>query len=253
MVRMSVIGLYNWDNLIFDDWSLPTGIDKEVLIASVLDECASFPLIHPDPDIFKAFLEPWSRRKLPIWTKLLATTNYQYDAIANYDRTEEHTETVTHTGTDARSYSDAGTETGTIGNTGSVSHTGTVQVAGTHTETSSGTSEEYKTGFNSASDQKTGEVDDSGTVGRTGTDTTTNNLTDTNNLTETRNLGNSRTGTDTRTLNLSDGVSRRIRAYGNIGTMTTQQMIEQERQIDIFDVYAIIVNDFIDTFCVQVY
>ena len=253
MVRMSVIGLYNWDNLIFDDWSLPDGIDKEILIASVLDECASFPLIHPDPDIFKAFLAPWSRRKLPIWTKLLATTQYEYDAIANYDRTEEHTETVQHSGTDNRALSSTTTDTGTVANTGTVGHTGTVQTVIDEEDTVEGSTTEYKTGFNSAADQKTGETVVDDTTGRTGTDTVTNNLTDTNNLTETRNLGGTMTGSDNRTVNLVDGIQRRIRAYGNIGVTTTQQMIEQERQIDIFDVYAIIVNDFIDTFCVQIY
>lgn len=46
---------------------------------------------------------------------------------------------------------------------------------------------------------------------------------------------------------------RQGRAYGNIGVTTTQQMLEQERQVSNFDIYSVIVNDFKNRFCILVY
>ena len=43
------------------------------------------------------------------------------------------------------------------------------------------------------------------------------------------------------------------RAYGNIGVTTTQQMIEQERSISLFDIDQIIIDDFKKTFCLLIY
>lgn len=217
MVKMSVIALYNYDNNLFTDLSIPDALDKPSMVDLILTECADFNVLYPDPDFFKARLATWSTRKLPIWTKLYQTTQYTYDPIANYDRTETHTETVTHTGTDANSTSNT------------ASHTGTVQTIDTNTST------ESKASYDSATLATTGQIGNSG------------NSTDTNNLTDTA------SGYSTRTLNLADSVNRSIRAVGNIGVTTTQQMIEQERDIDKFDIYDIILNDFIDAFCVQVY
>lgn len=47
--------------------------------------------------------------------------------------------------------------------------------------------------------------------------------------------------------------TRRGRAYGNIGVTTTQQMIEQERNISLFDIDHVIIDDFKRTFCLLIY
>lgn len=215
--KLSVIALYNWDNDLFQSFQIPSGMDQAAMVDLILTECASFNVLYPDPAFFKQRLYQWNARRLPIWTKLYATTQYQYDPISNYDRTETVNETVTHSGTDG------------VVSSGSAGHTGSVS------DTWSGTDTESKTAYNSSTLQTTGQDQNAGS------NTTTNNLTDTT------------SGSSTRTLNLSDSVMRSIRAYGNIGVTTSQQMIEQERQIDIYDVYGIILTDFIESFCVQVY
>lgn len=47
--------------------------------------------------------------------------------------------------------------------------------------------------------------------------------------------------------------TRSSRAYGNIGVTTTQQMIEQERNISLFDLDHVIIDDFKKTFCLLIY
>ena len=44
-----------------------------------------------------------------------------------------------------------------------------------------------------------------------------------------------------------------LRAYGNIGVTTTQEMIQQERDIVNFTVIDVIIQDFKDRFCIQLY
>lgn len=216
-VKLSVIGLYNYDNTLFDGLTIPDGMDKPALIDLILTECSDFNVVYPDPVFFKARLATWNTRRLPIWTKLYATTQFEYDPIYNYDRYEEHSETVTHTGTDATSSS------------GTASSTASSTASGTSTDT------ESRTAYNSSTLAVTSQVQGE-------TSATDSNTASTNS-----------TNSGTRTLNLEDTVTRRIRAYGNIGVTTSQQMLESERQVDMYDIYAIIVSDFMESFCIQVY
>lgn len=217
MPLLNLIALYNYDNTVLDDLEIPSGLDRNACIDLLLTETAEFNMIYPDPTLFKQRLDTWTTRRMPIWQKLWDTTQYEYDPIANYDRTEMHTETIAHTGTDSTARSDQTTHTGTVSN----------QNGGTDTV--------KKTGYNSDTLQTTEQTEYSG------------NSTDTNNLTD------NSTGSSTLTRNLTDSVSRSIRAYGNIGTMTTQQMIEAERESVKFDMYKVICDDFIDAFCVYTY
>lgn len=50
----------------------------------------------------------------------------------------------------------------------------------------------------------------------------------------------------------SDG-EHTLYAHGNIGTMTTQDMIQQQRRIELFNLYDIIIEDFKMRFCILVY
>lgn len=52
-------------------------------------------------------------------------------------------------------------------------------------------------------------------------------------------------GTDTRTIEHV--------ASGNVGTLTTQAMIKEEREIALFDLMQIVIDDFKDRFCLLVY
>ena len=50
-----------------------------------------------------------------------------------------------------------------------------------------------------------------------------------------------------------NNLTRDGRAYGNIGVTTTQQMIQQEREIAEFSIYNRITKDFLDRFCLRLY
>lgn len=61
--------------------------------------------------------------------------------------------------------------------------------------------------------------------------------------TEKENVNDGRTGTHTRT----------GRAHGNIGVTTSQQMIQSERDLVVFNLYDVIAESFIENFCLMVY
>ena len=61
--------------------------------------------------------------------------------------------------------------------------------------------------------------------------------------TEKENVNDGRTGKHTKT----------GRAHGNIGVTTSQQMIQSERDLVVFNLYDVIANSFIENFCLMVY
>ena len=93
-ITLSVLGLYNYDDTLFDPMVVPEGVDKtNVLIPNLLSELAELEVLYADPEIMKNIIEVWSKKQLPVWTKLMATVNLEYNPIYNKDGYYEETET----------------------------------------------------------------------------------------------------------------------------------------------------------------
>lgn len=94
---LSILGLYNFNPSVFDDLRIPAEMenDKENLINNLLMECAEFEVLYTDPEFMQSAIGQWSTMMLPVWEKLYATTQFEYDPIYNYDRTEDYTDTDT--------------------------------------------------------------------------------------------------------------------------------------------------------------
>ena len=84
---LSILGLYQYDNSIFDDIALPTTdhLNKEDLIQNLLSECAELETIYPRPDVFKVLMKHWSNSRLHVWQELADTMDYEYNPIWNKD------------------------------------------------------------------------------------------------------------------------------------------------------------------------
>lgn len=265
---ISVWGLQSFDGHVLDDFHIPARLDRDTFIQNLLMETVELEVIYPNPGILRGAIDIWSARRLPIWEKLVDTTEYEYNPIWNYDRTE--TETTTNTGSSSGTSSVK--NTGTISDDRDISETvrttGTVTEDGATTGTSSGTTTETKehlhdvAGFNSSTTLADTAADrdrDNNTSTVSGTSSGTNDNTTTYNVTDTK------TGSDdnTRTLNTQTAASnggetedhgtRSLRAFGNIGVTTTQDMIEAERRVVDFSVMEVIIKEFIMQFCIAVY
>ena len=92
-MTLSLLGLYQYDNRIFDGLVVPQEVDKETLINNILSETAEFEVLYPEPRFLSNVIAAWSAKELPVWEKLVETLHYEYDPISNYDRNEESTNT----------------------------------------------------------------------------------------------------------------------------------------------------------------
>lgn len=183
----SILGLYTYDPSIFNSLTDLTAsitdadgqahtktIEAQDIVDNIVLELSELELVHPDGDYMTYAIGAWWKRRKDIFTKLLETTLYKYDAIANYDRREEWT--------------DEG-------------------------EILNNTAEHYAAGY------------DSSTPTLAGKDTATGKST------------SGHTG----------------RVSGNIGVMSTQELIMRQRDVVQFDVVMHIVHDFKQEFCLMIY
>lgn len=205
-ITMSILGLYNYDNTLFSTMQVPEGVDRDnILVPNLLAELAELEVLYTDPDIMKTLINVWSRKQLPVWNKLQATVNLEYNPIYNKDGYYEETES-------------------------------------TERENS-----------NSTTDSLTAAVTDAGTnlnqVSAFNSSTFENREKDT--LNNTRNQTQTNTGTSSGTE--SGEVKRSRHEYGNIGVTTTQQMINEEREVVKFNMVNYIIEDFKQRFCILVY
>lgn len=90
---MSILGLYFQDPDLFSGMVYPDELDKDVLIDSILAECAELEIIYPDPEYMKNLITLWSKKELYNWRKLYDTTQFVYNPIWNVDGTVTETET----------------------------------------------------------------------------------------------------------------------------------------------------------------
>ena len=219
---ISIIGLYNWNDKIFDDLVVPASIDKNEVIEDILFTCADLEIMYPDWDIMKRAIKTWSEEEIFKWNKIEKLAELQYNPIENYSRYE--TETVNDT------RQKTGSDTGS-------------------TEISSNTS------------MNTGSTDESTiTNAVTGYNTTTP-VTDTTSTTETKNAQNAISNGKTRGLNANNKQEtetgdhiRNYQAHGNIGITAPYQMIKGDLSVyEDINLYKIIPIEFKMRFCLMVY
>ena len=303
MATMSPLGLYRWDETIFDLMQIPEALDKPTLIDNLLAETAELEVLYPNPVVLKNLVGVWSAKQIDIWNRLYATTQYEYNPIENYNRYETGSDGGTgstiHSGTDTTA--DTTTYGGTDGRTEAIMHggsdTNTRQMAEGGTEGESTTAQMAQGGQDvvTGSDTKghwiagfdsTASGQDDGLVKQTRdqddvTTTTAYGKTESDNGSKTTNFGKTESESDTTAYGKTENVteqrtygqtiqkagnmthgeqvattntgSHELHAHGNIGVTTTQKLIREQRDIDLFNLYDIIIEDFKMRFCILVY
>ena len=218
---LSITGLYEYDENVFNGLLVPDELDKNAVINEILLQCAELELIYPSVDIMKLAITTWSTANMYTWQKLYDTMVVDYNPIWNVDA--DITETVT------------GSENRDIARSGSGSNNRTVNLS--DNETINITDTESVKGFNSNT------WAESHKNTKDGTDNIAHSGTDNIAITDTENVDDDVTRTETRTQ----------RRTGNIGVTTTQQMLEQERKIAEFNMISYIAQSFKQRFCLLIY
>ncbi len=255
---INTLMFYHWDNTLFNNMVLPVELDRQTVIDSIVSETSDFPLVITDLETLRYSIELWSKHRVDIWKKLYDTTQYEYNPIENYDRHEETHDDLYETGYGIVKGDGAQNETETTRvKMGSIEKS----ISGKYKDTNSGTdiNTQGVSAFNDLgySDHEQTTLQHGLTTERTYTNYTETEdyhaPDDLNNPTElesvkTKNLSGERTD---RNFNNNRTISGHI--HGNIGVTTTQQMIEAERNVVMFDVIEQIVTDYKTTFCILIY
>lgn len=231
---MSILGLYNWDNSIFDGFSPPKLFEKDIYINSILMECAELEFLYPDPDFAKSSIAIWSKTREVAWQKLADTTTFDYNPIENYNRVESWTDERTNTGNRTASRTNSSNQT-----------TNTeLTVSGTVESSSDSTRDVY--GFNGTAGGGLGGAPAEKTTGNQSDSSSSNS-----NSTVTGSGGSSENSSEEKSGNETSKHTGNV--SGNIGTTTTQQMIKEEREVSTFNLVDYVVRDFKERFCILVY
>ena len=230
---LSIMALYSYDNTLFDGLQLPAGVDKDMLVDNILLDAASLEVLYPDPVFLNRAITVWSRKRLPVWTELQKTLEYEYNPIDNYDRTETVTEGIERSGSGTSSRS--GTNTGSGNSTTDTENSSSS--SGTNTGTASNTAYNSDAFADTAKNVTSG----SSTGSDEGSSTTTSSSSET--LSETGETESSSSEDRTMTTH----------TRGNIGVTTTQQMIMAQREVVSFNLLDVIEDEFIAKFCLAVY
>lgn len=91
---ISILGLYNLNDTLFDDLVIPENMDSDLLIENLVTELAELELIYSDFNFMKFMIGVWSRKELPTWERVYKASTKIYDPIENYDRQEEWHDTL---------------------------------------------------------------------------------------------------------------------------------------------------------------
>jgi len=91
--KLTMIGLYNFDPTLFDDISLPSGINKDILIPEILRQCGEFEILYPNLDFLKFMISNWSEKHYRTFEKWVEGLSEEFNPLHNYDRHEVYTDT----------------------------------------------------------------------------------------------------------------------------------------------------------------
>ena len=91
---LSIVGMYEYDNSIFDGLDVPTYTDKSGIVHvlnktdvvnSILLNCAELELLYSNIDTMKLAIGVWSAAEQDTWKKMFATQKMEYNPLWNVD------------------------------------------------------------------------------------------------------------------------------------------------------------------------
>lgn len=224
--KLSILGLYRWNNSIFDDMEIPEEIDAETVKWEILEECAELEILYPDPDFMKESIKFWSRRMLPNWQKIVDALIAEYNPIWNKDGKI----------TDTMEYGAHSTSYGQDRSTASFGEDRVTAITGQRDQTNT----HSVSGFN---EQGMHASDEDHAVGLQATDTNTR-AQHSDTTTRDARTDTSQAHTDKRT----------VIEQGNIGVTESSAMVRHEVELrSEFNIYQIIADDFKQKYCLMVY
>lgn len=293
LAKITLYGMFKYmqdhNDDLFDNLDLPTGMDAGKLVGRILYKGAEFGMIYGDPYFVQNMVGIWSDTYYHTFERWVKALDIDYDPLRNYDRTEEWQDAATDSRSGSQSKSSTQARNGETSRTGTDSSTDSDVRAkntesnetgntGTDTSVRSATNgAEKSTTDNSVSayDSSVYQPADRSTVSGSKADTASTDTSTSGSSSvktkadEAERTEHSRSGSSTGT----DRTAEALRAeetgtseescdrksahtghlYGNIGVMTSQQMLKEEWEVAKLNIYDEAADLFLQEFCIYVY
>lgn len=256
--RLTLLGMYNYDNTLFDSVSLPEGYDKETFINAMLLEHGEKCVLYTDPNFLKFSFGAISQKWYMELSRIYEALSAEYDPISNYDRHESITDTNIggHTEKTTAKYDADRTANLEDKRTANLEDKRTLNSNDTTEQLEAGERENKVSAFNSSSyEPKDKTIEDMGKikVDHGGTDTMNTTGTDTTNHTGTDKYHTEGTLSDVTGSN-NNTLTHTAHIYGNIGVTTATQMTNEIlAQRTKHNLYLVATNIFANELLIQVY
>lgn len=137
--KLTLIGLYNFDETLFDGLSLPDYFDKQTLVNTILLAGGEFGALYPDPVFMKTAIKLWSDKNQRYFERMVTLMENDYAPLENYNRQEKWDDTGS--GSSKSEFVNDSTETGQVSAFNSSAFENRDKSTGKDTGNSSGSSE----------------------------------------------------------------------------------------------------------------
>ena len=271
--KLTLIGMYEWDNTLFSELTVPEGIDKDLFIDNLLLFRGEFEVLYGDPDFMKSAIKVWGLKWARTFAQWLRGTQSEFNPIYNYDRFEDIRDeerkkfdsktTADYNDSRTVNLEDKRTADLTEERTPDLTEESTLDNTDTTSQTTDATTEHQVAAYDSSTYQNSSkdtinngvsEVAHSGTVTNTttGTDTNTTTGTDTMNHTGTDKLNRKGTLSDTGGSEQNTNIHT-AHMYGNIGVTTSAAMLKEFYDISTWNLYNHMADVFAQELLIPVY
>lgn len=88
LISLSLLAFYEHDNTLFDNLTLPEGIDKEIVVSHILNSAGDFEPTYTEYDFLKYEIGMWGKRHYFTFDRWIKALSKEYDPLSNYDRYE---------------------------------------------------------------------------------------------------------------------------------------------------------------------
>lgn len=91
--KMTLMGLYQWNNELFKNLELPDDLDAGILIDNILVRSGEFEVLYADFEFNQYMIGAWSRKWADTFQRWVDALAIEYAPLENYDRKEDWTDT----------------------------------------------------------------------------------------------------------------------------------------------------------------
>ena len=262
LAKITLYGMFQWmqnsEDDLFSQLNLPTGMEASDLINTIMMHGAEFEVLYANPQYMQSMIGIWSNKWYHTFERWIKALAIDYDPLENYDRREQWTDAGSKNRT--ASGSDTGHKTNAANrhNSAQSSEDTTMNaVNSNNSQTEHGMTNEHTV---SAYDSSAYQPESKDQVTN---DNTTNRGSSVNasfgKKGSTDDVTESTTGIESDSRNRSDSEQEGTssihsgRIHGNIGTLTSQAMLQSEFDVARFNLYEEAANLFLTELTIYVY